>query len=226
MNSPEIVRRQILHYNKIGLPPSVDVTFVDDGSIPSLSLAVGCKFNCRVIATNDFRKWTQPKARNFGVKKATGEYVLCVDLDHIIPIETIDFLLSDHGYDQVRFKREVGILDENGDFIQDMDVMREWGLLPERGLKLPPHGNSFAIKRNLYLKLDGVSEKHVGSGKHPNREEAPFKRKLKKLHNTGEISILKDDTKPKIYMFPNGMYCGDKDHNPFGLFHDLKRMTR
>jgi hypothetical protein len=34
------------------------------------------------------------------------------------------------------------------------------------------------------------------------------------------------DERPTIYMFPNGRYCGEKDFNPFGLFHDLKRKTR
>jgi hypothetical protein len=144
---------------------------------------------------------------------------LCVDIDHIVPKETIEFLLSDHGYHVVRFRREVGILDENGDFTQDMDVMHEWGLLPERGLKLPPHGNSYAIKRGLFLDLGGSRQKDH----YPNRDEVPIKNKLKRLERDCIITILQDQTKPFIYMFPNGRFCGDKDYNPFGMFHKLSR---
>jgi len=223
LNSPEIVRRQMLHYEKLGLGNDVEVIIVDDGSDPPVSIG-NVSFNMSLYKTNDFRPWTQPAARNFGVKQARGEYALCLDLDHIVPRKTIDFLLSDHGYDIVRFRRECGVLDENGDFTQDIEVMREWGLESHRGLKLPPHGNSYAMRTGLYLGLGGVSEQHVGTGKYPNREELPLKKKIKELGD--RVSILEDQTKPKIYMFPNGQYCGSKDYNPFGFFHDTTRSIR
>jgi len=224
LNSPEIVRRQLLHYEKLDLPFEVEVIIVDDGSEPELFYDKSTSFNYRVLRTNDFRPWTQPAARNFGVKKAKGDYSLCLDIDHIVPRKTIDFLLSDHGYDIVRFRRECGILDENGDFTQDIEVMREWGLEPHRGLKLPPHGNSYAMRTGLYIGLGGVSEQYVGTGKYPNREEIPLKRNIKNLGD--RVKILQDQTKPKVYMFPNGQYCGSKDYNPFGLFHDTTRSIR
>ena len=67
-----------------------EVIIVDDGSNPPV------EFNdmYRTYRTNDTRPWTQPAARNLGVKKAIGEYVLCLDIDHIVPKETIDFLLN------------------------------------------------------------------------------------------------------------------------------------
>ncbi len=220
LNSPEIVRRHVIHYKKMPLPYNVEWIIIDDGSDPPI------EFNnmYRVYYTNDKRPWTQPAARNHGVRKAVGDYVLCLDIDHIVPKETIDFLLTDHGYDIIRFRRECGVLDENGDFTQDINVMREWGLEPERGIKLPPHGNSYAFRRDLYLELGGVSEQYVGTGKYPNREELPLKKNIK-LH-VPEHKILQDQTKPKIYMFPNGQYCGSKDYNPFGLFHDTTRSIK
>ena len=225
LNSHEIVRRQLLHYEKMGLPENVEIVYIDDGSDPPLN------FDPRdykipslsFYPTNDTRYWTQPAARNMGVKLARGEYVLCLDIDHIAPKETIDFLLFQTDYDIVRFKREVGILDENGDFTQDMAVLREWGYLGD-GLKIRPHGNSYCFNRKLYLELGGVSEQHVGTGKYPNREEVPLKKKIREMGD--EISILQDETKPTIYMFPNGHYCGDKDYNPFGFFHNTTRSIR
>jgi glycosyltransferase involved in cell wall biosynthesis len=219
LNSPEIVRRQILYYEKMPLSENVEWIVVDDGSDPPMDVTY-CKLNnFSKHSTGDTREWTQPAARNFGVKQAKGEYVLCTDIDHIVPRETIDFLLTDHGYDVVRFRRECGILDESGNFTQDMDVMHEWGLLPERGLRLPPHGNSYCMRKGLFLGLGGSRQKDV----YPNRDEVPLKSQLKRLEKRGEIKILQDQTKPFIYMFPNGRYCGDKDYNPFGLFHNLKR---
>jgi len=223
LDSPEIVKRQLLHYNKMNLPDNVEIVYVDDGSEPPLVKEITVNFNFRILATNDHRYWTQPAARNFGVKNAKGDYVLCLDVDHILPKKTIDLVLTTD-YDIVRFRRQVGVLDENGDFTQDMGIMREWGLSPGRGLKLPAHSNSFAMRRGLYLALGGVSEQHVGTGKYPNREELPLKRAIVQLGDS--VKILQDKTKPMIYMFPNGQYCGDKDYNPFGFFHDMTRSIR
>jgi len=226
LDSPEIVRRHILHYRRMGFNPweELEFIYVDDGSDPPLNTQFDNCAGFTIYTTHIKTPWTQPAARNLGVKRAKGEYVLCLDVDHFAPKETIDFLLSDHGYDIVRFRRQCGILDENGYFTQDMDVMHEWGLLPDRGLGLPPHGNSYAFNRDLYLKLGGVSEQYVGTGKYPNREELPLKKKIKELGD--RIKILQDQTKPLIYMFPNGQYCGSKDYNPFGLFHNTTRSIR
>ena len=226
LNSPEVVRRQLIHYSKIALPDDTELIIVDDGSKPELFYDESVNFNYNMYRTRNYSPWTQPAARNFGVKKANGEYILVTDIDHIVPRETIDIVRNNVEYDVIRFRRQVGVLDENGDFTQDMKVMREYGLLPERHLKLPPHSNSFAIRKDLYLSLDGVSEQHVGTGKYPNREELPLKRQIRKLHEQHSINLWDDKERPMIYMFPNGQYCGDKDYNPFGLFHKESRSIR
>jgi glycosyltransferase involved in cell wall biosynthesis len=223
LNSPEIARRQFLHYEKMNLPDDVEIIIVDDGSEPPLIDFIDLK-NLTIYYTGDKRDWTQPAARNFGAKKARGEFCIFTDIDHIISKEVIE-IARDCPADVVRFKREAGVLDENGDFTQDRDVLREWGFR-EGGLRLAPHSNSFIIRTGLYLGLGGVSERYVGSGKHPNREEVPFKSKLKPLEKQGKITIWQDQTKPMIYMMPNGRYCGHKDANPFGFFHNLERKNR
>jgi glycosyltransferase involved in cell wall biosynthesis len=226
LNSHEIVRRQIRHYSKTIITDDVEVIFVDDGSVPPILYDRPTEFNFSIYKTDDFRAWTQPAARNFGAKQAKGEYLICTDIDHIITRKVIEVARNAKA-DVIRFKREAAVLDENGDFTQDMEVLREYGFDRDK-LRIAPHGNSYIFRRELYLKLGGVDETYVGTGKYPNREEVPLKRKLKKLWKKGEITIIDDHTKPMIYMIPNGRYCnnGDKDYNPFGLFHNLTRSIR
>ena len=229
LNSPEIVRRQILHYEKMSLPDDIEIIYVDDGSVPPLSNVRPLNFDFKLYYTNDSREWTQPAARNFGVKQASGEFVIVTDIDHILSRELIDTVYEGQ-WDVVRFKREFGVLNVWGGFTQNVDTLVAYGLpierIKTRGLKVTPHTNSFAMRRDLYWQIGGVSEKHVGSGKHPNREEQPVKAAYKRLAREGKITVCGDEDRPTIYMIPNGRYCGDKDYNPFGLFHNLERMTR
>jgi len=224
LDSPEILRRHILHYEKMPLPQGVEWIVVDDGS----DVPIEPNEMYRLYQTNDKRPWTQPAARPFSAKQAKGEFCLFTDIDHIITKETIQVGLDNTKHDVIRFRREVAVLDENGNFTQDWDVLREWKFDGDE-LNIRPHGNSYIMRTGLYLGLGGVSEQHVGTGKYPNREESPLKRKLKKLEQEGRISIWQDrETKPCIYMFPNGWYCNnaDKDFNPFGFFHNTTRSIR
>jgi glycosyltransferase involved in cell wall biosynthesis len=226
LNSPEIARRQILHYNKIGLPDDVEVIFIDDGSDPPLDLSdIKKNFNFFQFATNDTRMWTQPTARNFGVRRAVGDYLILTDIDHIISKRVVS-VARKPSYDIIRFSREAAVLDAEGNFTQDPIVLKSWGLMDRyirRNFKLAPHGNSYIFRRELYLELGGVSERYCGTGVYPNREELPLKQKIKPLWKEGKISVWDKPPKPIIYMMPNGKYCGHLNYNPFGFFHDLDR---
>ena len=227
LNSQEIVRRQFLYYSKF-LPGDVEVIYVDDGSEPPLDFyCVEKKFKFQGYATNDKRPWTQPKARNYGARRANGDYLICTDIDHIISPEVIEAARNPIA-DVIRLRREAGVLDENGNFTQDEKILRKWGLQDryfKRHLRLPPHGNSYIFKTSLYLGLGGVDERFCGTGRYPNREEVTLKRKLKPLVKDGRVTIIDDDRRPLFYMMPNGKYCddGNKDFNPFNLFHNLSR---
>ena len=142
LDSPEIAKRQILHYNKIELPKDVEVIFVDDGSDPPLDLSnIEKRFRFKLYYTYDKRFWTQPAARNFGAKKARGKYCIFTDIDHIISKEVIEEARNPRA-DVIRFKREAGILNENGVFTQDWNELRKWGF-NRGGLRIAPHGNSY-----------------------------------------------------------------------------------
>jgi glycosyltransferase involved in cell wall biosynthesis len=227
LNSHEVVRRQILHFEKMGLPDDVELIFVDDGSDPVIGIQTTIK-NFTLIYTNDFREWTWPLARNKGAKHARGEYLIMADLDHIITKEIIETVRLFTG-DFVRFHREFGILDEQGNLSQDRDVLRTYGLPDRYDIKLTPHRNQFAIHKDLYWKMGGFREDRIGRP-YPQREDGDFAKLWRQLYEKGEVRDFDDmhghANRPTIIMFPNGKWCGDVDHNPFGLFHKLTRKTK
>jgi hypothetical protein len=233
LNSPEVVRRHVLHYQAMPLPDDVEWIVVDDKSNPPLKQEDYLLPRMKIVYHTLPGIWTQPAARNFGAKHAIGERLLCTDIDHILTRELIDFARTTD-FDFVKLRREVAVLDENGTFIQTQDEVLKYGFEQHRfdkgGFHIAPHTNSFIINRELYLALGGVSERRVKLGRHPNREELPLRKRIWQQRREGKITILDEETegheRPLIYMFPNGRYCGHKDYNPFGLFHQLPRQTR
>ncbi len=225
LNSHEVLRRQVLHFEKMGLPDDVEIIIVDDGSDPPLQIDTHLRLTLH--RSNDFRPWTWAVARNTGAKLAKGEYFIMADLDHIISKEFIDATLAFKG-DHIRINREFAVLDENGNLTQDREILEQYGLPKDKPLKFNPHRNQFAIHKDLYWKLGGYREDLVGKP-YPQREDGDFAKQWRLLYEKGEIRDYDDlvgyDKRPILYMFPNGKYCGDVDHNPFGLFHNLTRKT-
>jgi glycosyltransferase involved in cell wall biosynthesis len=225
LNSHEIVRRQVLHFEKMGLPDDVEIIVVDDGSAPALE--VNTSLPLTLHHTNDFREWTWPVARNTGAKLAKGEYFIMADLDHIVTKEFIEATRNFTG-DHIRINREFAVLDENGNLTQDRDLLETYGLPKDRPLSFTPHRNQFAIHKDLYWKLGGFREDRIGKP-YPQREDGDFAKHWRLLYEKGEIRDFDDlvgyENRPVMYMFPNGKYCGDVDYNPMGLFHTLTRKT-
>ena len=69
LNSHEIVRRQILWWNRMNLPDDVEIIIVDDGSDPPLEADTEV---ARIYRTHDTRPWTWALARNTGARIAKG----------------------------------------------------------------------------------------------------------------------------------------------------------
>jgi hypothetical protein len=216
------------------LPDDVEWIVVDDKSDPPLKQEDYILPRMQIVYHTLQGIWTQPAARNFGAKHATGERLLCTDIDHILTRELIDFARTTD-FDFVKLRREVAVLDENGNFIQTEEEVLRYGFEKHRfdkgGFHIAPHTNSFIINRELYLDLGGVSERRVHLGKHPNREEIPLRKRIWQLRKEGKIRVRDEETdgsdlRPTIHMIPNGRYCGSINHNPFGLFHQLTRKTR
>ena len=147
---------------------------------------------------------------------ASGEYLLFTDIDYIVPWKAIQIALQFTG-DRMRFVREFGVLDENGDFTQDIDVLKTWGLRRDT-VELGQHKSVYLIRSDIFFELGGYREDRVGTPM-PQYVGRDFDHRWKKLAGKYSNSHII----PKIYFFPNGKFCGDRDFNPFGLFHNLRR---
>ena len=234
LNSPEIVRRQILHFEKMGFT-DVEVIIVDDGS--DIPITAEPRPWLRIIQTNDKRPFTSSLARNNTAPKAKGEYIIFADCDHIITKEMIDLVRNFKG-DFVRFNRAFGILDEDGNISQDLEVLRQYGLSDHRiekyGTFLNPHRNQYAIRKDFFINvMKGYDENLILTKPYPQREDGNFARRWDEFHEAGEVKDFDDlvgyEHRETILMFPNGKYCegGDVDYNPFGLFDStLTRKTK
>lgn len=232
LNSPEIVRRQILHFEKMPLPDDVELIIVDDGSDPPLT--TDSKIT-RIIYTNDKRPWTSSLARNTTAPQAKGEYIIFADCDHIITKEMIDLVRNFNG-DFVRFNRAFAILDEKGNISQDFEVLKQYGLSEERikehGTYLNVHRNQYAIRKDFFIDtMHGYNERIILTKPYPQREDGDFSKRWDKLYETGQVKDFDDlvgyEHRATILMFPNGKYCegGDVDADPQKLFHTLTRKT-
>ncbi len=240
LNSAEVVRRQLIHFARIGLPDDTELVLVDDGSDPPLWWDNGiglnpeicdsrwesmlAEKNIQLLKTNDKRPWTWALARNFGAKKAKGEYLLMYDLDHIADRKLIDYVRG-FGGKKIQFIREFGVLDERGRLTQDRDVLAQYGLPKDTGLRFGPLPNNFAMRRDLFWELGGYRE-DLFDKPYPQGEDRAFRSAWRtyELKHGGEGSCVCTH-RPKMFMFPNGKYVGDVDADPRGLFHTLTRKT-
>lgn len=228
LNSHEVVRRQLLHFGRMNLPDDVEIIIMDDGSEPPLELRVPEPgFNITLYRTGETRPWTSSIARNRGAEIAKGRNLIMADVDYIIPKKLIMDVREFTGQ-RMQFTREFAVLDENGHFTQDRDALLDHGLLPgryeERGAKIPPHPNVYAMRRDVFWKLGGYDEDLVLRRQYPQGEDNLFKRRWAQWQKAGNGKT--DAYRPMVYMFPCGQFCGDVDYNPHGLFHDLTRKTR
>lgn len=204
--SYEIVRRQLLHLSKF----PVEVIIVDDGSDPPIEGAA--------YRTGNQLAWTQGLGRNLGASKATGEYIFFTDIDHIISKEAIEDALSFTGNKMI-FRRQIAVLDEQGNITQDRDVLKDWGYEKEN-LDASVHGNTFVMKKSIFDELGGYEPKHSLIGYHPaSRKGDDCFFNTKWNHKYREAPAHGRD----IYMFPIGRFRKDGDLNPRGLFHNLSQ---
>lgn len=206
-NSHEIVRRQLIHLKKLNLP--FEIIIVDDNSTPPIEGAA--------LRTDNKLAWTQGLGRNAGASKATGEYILFTDIDHILSKEAIEDCLNFTGNKMI-FRRQIAILDENGEVKQDKETLLDWGYEKEN-LDASVHGNTFCIKKSIFDDLGGYDPKTCTLGYHPTSrrgDDCFFNSKWNKKFKGVPLSVGRD-----IYMFPIGRFNKTCDLNPKGLFHDL-----
>jgi len=226
LNSHEILRRQLIHMERF-VQDDTEIIIVDDGSQPALNPDFG-NMNGTVIYTKDTRPWTWALARNRGAREAKGEYLVMFDIDHIIQPDALEMART-FGGQKIHFKREFGLLNEHGEFTQDIDELVKYGFLEKRvktrGVKMTPLPNNFVMRKDVFFDLGGYREDLVHRS-YPQGEDRMFKKSWCQWKAAGKGTEHLE--RPTIYMIPNGYKCGNEhvDFNPFNLFHTLTRATK
>lgn len=119
----------------------VQFVIVDDGSpidyqIPDLPL------NLTWLKIDQDIRWNQPGARNLGAIYARADTLLLADLDHEIPLESMQQLLKRGSCGKRLYK--MWRKDENGQYIKG-------------------HPNLFVMSRGRFIECYGYDEEHAGS---------------------------------------------------------------
>lgn len=228
LNSHEVVRRQILFWERMELPDDVEIIIMDDGSDPPLQFDTNV---VKIHQTGETMAWTSSIARNRGAEIAKGRNLIMADVDYIIPKEVIMRVREFSGM-RMPFRRAFGVLDENGQLTLEPKILFEYGLSPayyrRRNGYIPPHPNVYAMRRDVFFAIGGYDEARVRSRPYPQGEDNNFKVKTRRwfdAHPCKLGDVVEAGERSTVYMFPNGQFCGDVDYNPFGLFHNLTRKT-
>jgi glycosyltransferase involved in cell wall biosynthesis len=230
LDSHEVVRRQLLHFERMDLPDDTEIILVDDGSAQPLAVNREIRelldrdtgAGVLIIETNDTRPWTSSLARNAGADVARGDYLLMTDIDHILTKELIYTVRNKFDGEKMNFRREFAVLDEEGRLAQDRDTLTAYGLLPDAPVRVGTLYNNFAMSRKLFWKIGGY-DKDLVDAPYPQDVDKEFRSRWHEYQAKTRARVC--SLIPTMYLFPSGQFCGDVDYNPFGLFHKLSRKT-
>lgn len=150
----DMLRRQLEIWE--GYPPEVKIVLVDDGSPESASEIVERQASlelCKRLALYRIKvdlPWNREEARNLAVTKTTTDWLVMIDTDHVLPVESAKALLK---FDPdpkfwYRFHRwRKGKADET----RKKDLIApnvEFG-------EIHPHIDSYLITKAMYEKAGG-----------------------------------------------------------------------
>jgi glycosyltransferase involved in cell wall biosynthesis len=184
LDSHEFFRRQMRRFDTI-VPPDFEVIVLDDGSDIPLKYDDPVRFPFTLIHTNDKRPWTNDLARNRGAAVASGEYLLMLDVDHVLTPEILDRVRHFRG-DMLKFHRQVADLDEHGQIRN-----------PREALATPP--NIFAIRKTLFDRIGGYNREYVGYG-----ADRTFREKYQRLVSQGQARPF--EVAETIYVVTEGKW--------------------
>jgi hypothetical protein len=177
----QMLQRQHWEWNQY--PKGVRIVVVDDGSPePANALLKDSPLGdqLRVYRIQEDIPWNRNGARNLGANVAETKWIIQIDIDHILPADSLRQLLTKNlslkgWYRFARFR--CGRADETRrkDAVAD-DV---------EFAQIRPHGDSYLCPKELYWKAGGYNEDFsgcLGGG-------SPF---LKVLEDEGPVKVLED----------------------------------
>ena len=219
-NSHRVVSRHIKHFDKMNLPDDIEIIFMDDGSNPPLKEYIGqikCN-NFYIYPTGDTRPWTQPCAKNLGVKISQGEYIFITDVDHILPKEVVMEAYKFRG-DKMGFTRSFAILSHNGEIFKDPESLFKYGFnrnqYTRRGRRVYIHTNTFVMRKKIFEEIGGYKERLCNKGIHAHLDDSHLYRQYENYQAAGKC--LPQEMGGEVYVFP------ETSIDPKKLFHKMSR---
>lgn len=137
-SQPKMLARQAAEWK--GYPGGIEIVVVDDGSrIPAQ--AEGCS----IYRVTEDIPWHQDGARNLGAHVATGEWLLFLDIDHVLPAEAAPAL-------QGRLRG-----------LRHGAAFRPARRLASAAHGLNPAANIWLVRREDFWRVGGYDERLCGS---------------------------------------------------------------
>lgn len=137
-NQPQMLATQEAEWR--GYPEGVEVIVVDDGS-----LVPARADDCRIYRVIEDIPWHQDGARNLGAHVALHEWLLFLDVDHVLPAKAAQALLG----------RLPGL--------RARSAFRPSRRLASGAYRLNPAANIWLVRREDFWRVGGYDERLCGS---------------------------------------------------------------
>lgn len=212
----DMLRRQLANWAYYD--PAIRIVLVDDGSpesAESVIKEVGFSWATFEGRLSIYRikkdiPWNRGGARNLGATVCETQWLMHMDIDHVLPIQCSNKLLESdkikptHWYRFPRYR--IGAADET----------RKKDLIPSKATfgQIKPHIDSYLCTKNLYWLVGGYDEDYsgcLGGG-------SPF---LKQLEAAAPVSLLPGEISLHVYTRD---ICADA--SDFSLSRDTEEYTR
>ncbi len=184
--APLMLKKQLQVVNQY--PKGVKVIVIDDCSLEQASDVVTKEDNVCLYRILDNIPWNREGARNLGSMLATTDWIIHMDIDHVLLPDCVNRLLQyllnkNKWYKFPRYR--VG----KADFTRNKDNIpreREYG-------EIKPHIDSYLCTKEMYWKAGGYNENYsgcLGGG-------GPFLKRMTLVN--GEYSLLPKDIFLHVY---------------------------